>query len=326
MPLLGELAPRMLRSIKARIDNPNSAGIPTGVEEIDNHLGGWQRQRITYLIGDSGRGKSWLALNWALTGAKWLLSNESESSYVTLPGDTNDIHKEIANKEGKTPVVLLWNLEMSEGEVFDRILSFVAKSELGIDLSAEDISRGTLSNEQMDDLYETYDICNSLYGQHLYTDFDDLSINDLHYTLDNLYENGYDVPLIIVDYFRLIQDSGTEGGVARQESVSAQIKQTAKEYDCHIVSLFDLSSEGAKSSTLSVNHMKWGTAAKYDSDLVLGIEWEDKEVDYDVTSTRVKLSILKNRSGKCGSFQLLLDLANGTVEPYYTKNTQRRRK
>jgi len=340
VPRLIDVIPRVFESIQARMTSEMPVGLSTGLPQLDEMLGGgWNRQELTYLVGDSGVGKSWLTLWWILVGAKWLAEHPDErpmSGYIVLDSD-DEIRQHIHQKEGKLPIILFWSLEMAELPVVVRLLTQTAKLVTGEDFDSTKLKRGDfgtpttpLSHDIEDqewqqrakDLYFAYLTLHTKWAKHIIAEFNTRSIDDFADILDETARH-FDIVMIVVDYFRLIDESRSEGNVvASQEERSRQLSGIAKDYDCHVLAVFDINRLGERAKRVGLQHMRGGVAAKYDADTVLILERGDKPdriVNEYPIEVRLVLKMEKNRFGKQGSLQLHMNLATGHVEQWFMR-------
>lgn len=338
MPRLIDIIPKVFKNIQARVASELPIGLSTGLTELDEMLGGgWGRQELTYLVGDSGVGKSWLTLWWILVGAKWLAEHPDErpmSGYVVLDSEDSTIRQHIQSKEGKLPVIVFWSLEMAELPIVVRLLVQTAKLVTGEDFDSTKLKRGDFGTptesllrdvdsqkwqKRAKDLYFAYLTLHTKWAKHIIAEFNTRSIDDFIEILDETARH-FDIVMIVVDYFRLIDESRSEGGVvASQEERSRQLSAIAKDYDCHVLAIFDINRLGERAKWVGLQHMRGGVAAKYDADTVLILERgnkPDKTIDKYPIEVRLVLKMAKNRFGKQGSIQLHMNLATGHVESW----------
>jgi replicative DNA helicase len=127
---------------------------------------------------------------------------------------------------------------------------------------------------------------------------------------------------VIVDYFRLIEEVALDGGAAtRQEQVSKKLKEIAKCYDCHVMSIFDMNKEGQRETIPSALAMKGGSAAQYDADIIMTMAWDESmkvQGAYYAPEgeAHIVLRTIKNRDGEQGRVDLYINLATGYVKEW----------
>ena len=331
MPFLSGVAIDICTEILTRATDPSPVGLTSGINEVDEMLGGgFVRQQLSYLVGDSGVGKSWLASSWVLNAAKHLHEGDDSrprTGYrVSEVSDTKlmKVRQDVANKENKLPIIVFWSLEMAEFPLVVRMISqltaLYSEGKQGIDSAM--LLRGTFGvggldkdNPVVQRLSNVGNMLN-MYGSHIYMDFDSRTVQQFRGVLDELVQT-YDVCMCVIDYFRLIDEIAYDGNMSTlQAERSKSLKEVAREYDCHVLSLFDITREGQKAGMVNVNQMKGGTAAQYDADLVLTL-WEYPEEKHmpvaKKTEKHLVLSVGMGRYVATSKVDLLMTMATGHV-------------
>ena len=100
-------------------------GVPTGLRDLDDKLGGLHQSDLIIIAGRPSMGKTSLATNIAFNAAKNIQDNGKKSS------------------------IAFFSLEMSSEQLSTRILSEQAR------IGSNDIRRGRISDEQFDQFLET---------------------------------------------------------------------------------------------------------------------------------------------------------------------------
>ena len=100
-------------------------GVPTGLRDLDDKLGGLHQSDLIIIAGRPSMGKTSLATNIAFNAAKHIQDNGKKSS------------------------IAFFSLEMSSEQLSTRILSEQAR------IGSNDIRRGRISDEQFDQFLET---------------------------------------------------------------------------------------------------------------------------------------------------------------------------
>lgn len=100
---------------------------------------------------------------------------------------------------------------------------------------------------------------------------------------------------IVVDYMQLMMDKGDNDN-QRVSKISRHLKALAREYDCPVIVLSQLSrkSEYRDDKHPILSDLRDSGAIEQDADVVLGL-FRDKELDHD--DTQMDIDILKNRQG-----------------------------
>lgn len=324
MPLLPGLLDEVLERIYRRRESGAPMGLTTGITRLDELLGeGWERQQLTYLVGDSGIGKSWLALWFVMQGAKWLAENapgRPHSDYFITSDIERHIKERVQNKESKLPLVVFWSLEMAQFMVMIRMVSMATWMLTNKKLDSARLKLGKLDANESLNLVEGYNALHDKWGQHIFLEFDTPTIYEFQVVLNELAES-YDIVLIVVDYFRRIEEFQGDGAAQIQAARSSGLRDMAKLYDCHVMSIFDINRIGQRSKTVQLGHMKDGTAAQYDADNVLIMnDQQGKEEGFYDTVGRIWLQVAKNRFGETGNIELSVDRSVGSFKDVREEN------
>ncbi len=185
-------------------------GVPTGLRDLDDKLGGLHKSDLIIIAGRPSMGKTSLATNIAFNAAKNLLENDKKSS------------------------VAFFSLEMSSEQLSTRILSEQAK------IGSNDIRRGRISDEQFDKFIETSKNISEL---PLYIDETPaISIAAMSNRARRIKRlNGLDI--IIVDYIQLMKGTtnNKDGRVQEISQITQGLKALAKELSVPVVALSQLS-------------------------------------------------------------------------------------
>ena len=112
-------------------------GIPTGLRDLDNKLGGLHKSDLIILAGRPSMGKTALATNIAYNAAQTILKRQEKSS------------------------VAFFSLEMSSEQLSTRILSEQAR------IKSDDIRRGKVTEDEINRYIET---SKNIYNLPLYID------------------------------------------------------------------------------------------------------------------------------------------------------------
>lgn len=324
MPKLCDVLPQVWERIALRMRTTQPMGLTTGIPDLDRVLGqGWTRQELTYLVGDSGVGKSWLTSWFVLSGARWLFEHPDErpfSGYLLSVDKQERVQQQVLEKEGKPPLVVFWSLEMMEMATVTRFTTQTVWMLLGKDLDSADVRLGRLTEGVTEeDFARAYMCLRGEWGKYIWMDYTDRTIEDFRETLDDL-SSDHDIVLVVIDYFRRIEEFESEGNIAvAQEVRSGALSELAHYYDCHVLCVFDITRTGQRASRIQLSHMKGGTAAQYDADTVLVlnehlIDTGRRKETYSREGL-LDLEVAKNRFGMTGTIQLEIDRATGAIEP-----------
>ena len=215
-------------SLKVAIEHANAAyerdgglsGMSSGLNDLDNRLGGLHPSDLIILAGRPSMGKSSLAVNIAYNVAR---------AYRTEKADDG------TTKVADGGVVGLFSLEMSADQLATRVLSEQAR------VSSEKIRRGEISESEYERIF---DVSRELERLPLHIDdTGGISIAALAARARRLKrEKG--LGLIVVDYLQLVTSSsrrGSENRVQEVSEVTQGLKALAKELNVPVIALAQLS-------------------------------------------------------------------------------------
>ncbi len=199
-----EMASRAFKSTEGIV------GVPTGLTELDDRLGGLHNQDLVIIGGRPSMGKTALATNIAFHAAKNIQDKGLKSS------------------------VAFFSLEMSCEQLSTRILSEQSR------IKSNDIRRGKISEEQFDKFIETSKNISEL---PLYIDetpaISIAAISNRARRIKRLF--GCD--LVVVDYIQLMRATNirNEGRVQEISEITQGLKAIAKELNIPVIAVSQLS-------------------------------------------------------------------------------------
>ncbi len=185
-------------------------GVPTGLRDLDDKLGGLHESDLIIIAGRPSMGKTSLATNIAFNAAKNLQSSGRKSS------------------------IAFFSLEMSSEQLSTRILSEQAR------IGSNDIRRGRISDEQFDKFLETSKDISEL---PLFIDETPaISIAAMSNRARRI-KRLHGLELIVVDYIQLMKGSSNnnDGRVQEISQITQGLKAIAKELSIPVVALSQLS-------------------------------------------------------------------------------------
>jgi len=185
-------------------------GVPTGLRDLDDKLGGLHQSDLVIIAGRPSMGKTSLATNIAFNAARNVLNNGSKSS------------------------VAFFSLEMSSEQLSTRIISEQAR------IGSNDIRRGRISDEQFDQFLETSKNISEL---PLFIDETPaISIAAMSNRARRI-KRLYGLDLIVVDYIQLMKGSfnNKDGRVQEISQITQGLKAIAKELGVPVLALSQLS-------------------------------------------------------------------------------------
>ena len=185
-------------------------GVPTGLRDLDDKLGGLHQSDLIIIAGRPSMGKTSLATNIAFNAAQNIQESSKKSS------------------------VAFFSLEMSSEQLSTRILSEQAR------IASNDIRRGRISDEQFDKFLETSKNISEL---PLFIDETPaISIAAMSNRARRI-KRLHGLDLIVVDYIQLMKGSfnNKDGRVQEISQITQGLKAIAKELGVPVVALSQLS-------------------------------------------------------------------------------------
>ena len=205
------------KALKDTIDMASAAyrndegivGVPTGLRDLDDRLGGLHKSDLIIIAGRPGMGKTALATNIAFNAAQKL------------------------QESGKKSSIAFFSLEMSSEQLSTRILAEQSR------IKSNDIRRGRISEEQFDKFIETSRNVSEL---PLYIDETPaISIAALSNRARRI-KRLYGLDMVVIDYIQLMRASNFKDGRVQEISEITQgLKALAKELSVPVVALSQLS-------------------------------------------------------------------------------------
>jgi replicative DNA helicase len=186
-------------------------GVPTGLRDLDDRLGGLHNSDLIIIAGRPSMGKTALATNIAFNAAQKL------------------------QESGKKSSVAFFSLEMSSEQLSTRILAEQSR------IKSNDIRRGKISDEQFDKFIETSKNISEL---PLFIDETPaISIAAMSNRARRI-KRLFGLDLIVVDYIQLMRGSvinNRDGRVQEISQITQGLKAMAKELRLPVVALSQLS-------------------------------------------------------------------------------------
>ena len=267
-------------------------GVPTGLKDLDDRLGGLHQSDLIIIAGRPGMGKTALATNIAFNAAQKLLDSGRKSS------------------------IAFFSLEMSSEQLSTRILAEQSR------IKSNDIRRGKISDDQFDKFIETSKNISEL---PLYIDETPaISIAALSNRARRI-KRLFGLDMIIVDYIQLMKGSynNKDGRVQEISEITQGLKAIAKELSIPVVALSQLSRavEQRDDKKPQLSDLRESGSIEQDADVVMFVyresyylkskeprpatvehaEWQAK---MNEVSHLAELIISKQRHGPTGNINL----------------------
>src|ERR687897_272917 len=295
-------------------------GVPTGLIDLDDKLGGLQRSDLVILAGRPSMGKTALAITIAANAA---------AAKAVGPG--------AEGLAGGRYAVGLFSLEMSAEQLAMRLLSAQAE------LSSDDLRRGKLKDS---DFKRVVQASQDLAGRALYIDDTPaLSVAALRTRARRL-KRRHGLSLLVVDYLQLVRPVGSSAQTNRVQEIAEitqGLKAIAKELNIPVLALSQLSRavEQREDKRPQLSDLRESGAIEQDADVVMFIyrdeyyqersepkqrpeesderfqeRYEGWRKRYEDSLRKADVIIAKQRNGPIGSIQLLFDASHGSFHNF----------
>ena len=185
-------------------------GIPTGLKDLDERLGGLHKSDLVIIAGRPSMGKTALATNIAYYAAKKNLENQQKSS------------------------IAFFSLEMSSEQLATRIISEQSR------IKSNDIRRGKVSEDEFNRLIETSRNIHQL--PLIIDETPAITISTLSNRARRI-KRLFGLNLIVVDYIQLMTTGSRryDGRVQEISEITQGLKALAKELNVPVLALSQLS-------------------------------------------------------------------------------------
>jgi replicative DNA helicase len=290
-------------------------GVPTGMIDLDDKLGGLQPSDLVILAGRPSMGKTALAITIAANAA---------ATQAAGP-DAAELH-------GVTYAVGVFSLEMSAEQLAMRLLSAQAE------LSSDDLRRGKLRDM---DFKKVVQASQDLAGRPLFIDDTPaLSVAALRTRARRL-KRRHGLSLLVVDYLQLVRPATSSPQTNRVQEIAEitqGLKAIAKELHIPVLALSQLSRavEQREDKRPQLSDLRESGAIEQDADVVMFVyrdeyyqersepkqrpeetrerfeeRYQGWQKRYEESRGIADLIIAKQRNGPIGSIRLSFDATRG---------------
>lgn len=236
-------------------------GVTTGLKDIDEKMGGFQKSDLLILAGRPSMGKTALATNIAFNAAK---------TYATSGG-----------KEGA--IVAFFSLEMSHDQLTTRILA----EQSGI--SSDSIRKGNITEIQFREFAKA---AHTLSHVPLYIDDTPaLSISAIRTRARRL-KRRHGLGMIVVDYLQLLRGTGSRQAESNRvleiSEITRGLKALAKELQVPVLALSQLSRavEQRDDKRPMLSDLRESGSIEQDADVVMFVYREEYYLSRDIPTQR----------------------------------------
>ena len=267
-------------------------GVPTGLRDLDDRLGGLHNSDLIIIAGRPSMGKTALATNIAFNAAQKL------------------------QEKGKKSTIAFFSLEMSSEQLSTRILAEQTT------IKSKDIRRGKISDEQFDKFIETSKNISEL---PLYIDETPAITIAAMSNRARRIKRLFGLDMIVVDYIQLMRGSSNnkDGRVQEISEITQGLKAIAKELGIPVIALSQLSRavEQRDAHKPQLSDLRESGSKEQDADVFMFVyrqayylerkepqaatvehaEWQAK---MNEISTLAQIIIAKQRHGPTGNVDL----------------------
>lgn len=245
-------------------------GLTTGFQDLDAKTSGLQRSDLIIVAARPSMGKTSFALCLAQNAA--------------LKGGAH---------------VAIFSLEMSAEQIGERMLSMEASVELS------KLRTGELSRVEWDDLSLAVDRLAK--ASVVVDDTPGISISEIKSKCRRI-QSQHSLDLIVIDYLQLMSIKGfSEGRQLEVSTLSRMLKQLAREVNCPVVVLSQLSRavEQRQDHRPQLSDLRESGAIEQDADIVMFL-YRDEYYNPDTTEKPniAEINIAKQRNGPTGVVEL----------------------
>ena len=247
-------------------------GVPTGFQDLDNILAGFQKSDLIILAARPSIGKTSLAL---------------------------DIARNVALKK-KIPVGI-FSLEMSSDQLVDRMLSAEGR------VDAWRMRTGRLrSGKDEDDFAKIGEVMGILSEAPIFID-DSARANVMEMrTMARRLQAEHNLGLIIIDYLQLMEGRSNDNRVQEVSEISRSLKGLARELNIPVLALSQLSRavESRSPQVPKLSDLRESGSIEQDADVVMFLYREDREKPDTPNKNVIQVIVSKHRNGPLGTASL----------------------
>lgn len=264
-----DLAADWYHNARERTKNGKVSGVETGFPFLDRRWGGLRDSTVTIIAGRPKTGKTTLALN-------------------------------IAEHVSRTMPVAMFQMEMGEDEIADRLIAAVARYELN------DIRGGNIP----DDCDPLLGAIETLKRSKMHVDANPRQTIDYIRLNAKKFAKEHGKPLIMIDYLGLIEMGGKSGNKNEAVTeVSREVKLLAKELKCPIILLCQMNRNAERESRKpKLSDLRDSGSIEQDADVVCFTHKDKEDQGYSEIITRAI------RSGQPGTDYLTCQFNIGRFE------------
>jgi len=261
------------------VENPVESGIPSGLNTLDALTGGFQNQ-LSYILGARpSMGKTATMLKFALS----------------------------ASKNGAIP--LIFSLEMSKESLLRRFIASLGKINSFLTRTPHRLTNSKKEHWKLA-IEELYKLNFEIY---------DKPLQEIQYIRSQVRKakrkhEGKQI-FVLIDYLTLIHSNKDYySDHAKFTDISNQLKAIAKEYDCPVLTLAQLSRgvEQRNDKRPMLSDLRESGSIEQDADMVMFL-YRDSYYNKDSEDNTLEINIAKHRDGPTGMVKVHYNKATGEM-------------
>ena len=265
--------------VKLSEEKREIVGLPTGYIDLDRMTSGFQPDQLIILAARPSVGKTAFALN---------------------------IAQNVGTKS-KVPVIV-FSLEMGAVDLVFRMICAEGN------IHASNLKTGQLTEEEWKSFTVATDTLKD--APIFIDDSAGIKVSEIRAKCRRLKQENDDLGLIVIDYLQLIEGNGKENRQQEVSEISRQLKMLAKELECPIIALSQLSRglEQRQNKRPILSDIRESGSIEQDADIVAFLyreyyhqqEGDEEEGNEDdLPDNTVEVILAKNRSGARDTVKLL---------------------
>lgn len=270
--IVGEVLDDVYRTLEEVYSNGSEiTGLDTGFKDLNKKLGGLHKSDLILIAARPGMGKTAFALN--------LVANAAIKSKAS---------------------VAVFSLEMSKEQLVQRLISSLS----AVDIS--NIAKGKIADSEWKKIADAMKI---LAKSKIYIDdTPGIKMSEIRSKCRKLkIDSGLD--MVMIDYLQLMEADGrSESRQQEVAKISRAMKILAKEMDCPVVALSQLSrnTETGKDHVPKLSDLRDSGAIEQDADIVMFIYRDEYYTKFETKKKNLAdIKIAKNRHGELCDVELV---------------------
>lgn len=250
--------------------------VDTGIETLDNALGGVEGGWLLLIGARPGMGKTQLSLMMA------------------------------RNMAQRSKPVLFFSLEMSKTELVRRLVLENAH------ISPSEAKHGWFDNEQLKRAHEN---ASKLYSMPLYIDDTGGATVGYMDNIIRKHIAMYGIRAVVIDYIQLIGGYEKESAYERMSRIALELKNIAKKRNIAVFALSQLNrlNEQRKDKRPNMSELRDSGALEQNADVIM-LLYRDGYYTQDVSNNTLEVNVAKHRHGASQTVSLYYNPAWGTIK------------